>query len=407
MSEIDLKEDNEKSLDDDIRMKNHSDKSENVFKKKRKFNPKQFLIDFFADKRKRLIFIIVIAAITLLLFALGFYFLLHGKSSPSKTSQNQTQPVAQTAQLAETLYQAPLDGLMATKEASERHPLAVIVENQVDARPQSGLDKASIVYEALAEGGITRFMAIFGTYEAEKVGPVRSARTYFVDWAHGFNAFFAHVGGNIDALDQIIAEKTYNLDQMHLGEPSFWRIETLGLAIEHTMYTSTTKLRAAAGAAGYPTINNFTVYKFKNDPSDTDKVNLPDKQKITIDYSSTSYNVYFQFDKATDSYFRFVGGTAQKDKVTGNQLNPKDIAVMTVASKPTLTRINEQGLDMTTIGSGKAEIFLDGKVINGTWKKDSKSAREMFFDDQGQEVTFNRGQLWICVVPTGVVPIVE
>ncbi len=397
--EDDFKEDNSEK-DESKKKDNHSAKKKFDWKEiKKKLNI------FFSNKKNRLIIIISICVIILVLFALGFYFMLHGK--PTKDLSNANDNSNQSAQQKEVLYQALLDGMMVSREASERHPVAVIVENHVDARPQSGLDKASIVYEALAEGGITRFMALFGTNEAEKVGPVRSARTYFVDWSHGYSAFLAHVGGNIDALEKISAEKIYDLDQMGIGEPTFWRVAGAGLATEHTMYTSTPRLREEAKQAKYPSSNNFTVYKFKDDPAGTEKDALPTNQKITVNFSNAKYNVSFQYDKETNSYKRFLAGAAHVDKVSKDQIVPKNLVVMTVAAKPTITRINEQGLDMTTIGTGKAKIFLDGKAIDGTWKKDSKVDREVFYDEKGQEIIFNRGQLWICAVPTDIAPIVE
>lgn len=354
--------------------------------------------EFFKNPKKRLIFIIVCGLILIGLVGLGFYFLLHGTTlTPAKTDTS-TTTATQSAQT--NLYEAILDGVMTDQSSANRHPLAVIVENHIDARPQSGLSKASVVYEAIAEGGITRFLALFGSNEADKVGPVRSARTYFVDWAHGYNAFIAHVGGNIDALDKIQAEHSYDLDEFAYTSP-YWREYQAGLATEHTMYTSTTKLRDQATKNGYSTANNFTRYQFKDDPADADAAALPTSQTVDVIFGTNpEYNVSFVFDKATDSYKRFQpSGKTFTDAATKSQLNPKDIVVMTVKRTPTLTRINEQGYIMTTVGTGAAKIFLDGKVINGTWKKASTADREIFYDETGKEVVFNRGQLWICAIP--------
>ena len=296
--------------------------------------------------------------------------------------------------------ECPLNGEMYTEQEQKvwasRRPLFVMIENSVDARPQSGLNTADVVYEAIAEGGITRFMAIFGTRQAEKVGPVRSARTFFVDWAHGYNAYLAHVGGNMDALDKIKAERTFDLDQFAYPS-SYWREYSAGLATEHTMYTNTVKLYDQAAKNNYSTANNFNSYSFKDDPAD--KTSLPENQKITVDFSSAQYMVSFDFDKETNSYKRSLAGKAHIDKAAKSQLNPKNIIVMTVQRKAVVTRINEPGYQMDTVGSGKAQIFLDGKVVKGTWKKDSAEDREKFFDEAGTEMIFNRGQFWVSVVP--------
>ncbi|MFA4996253.1 MAG: DUF3048 domain-containing protein [Patescibacteria group bacterium] len=355
---------------------------------------RQKVQDFFANPKKRLIFIISVGAVIIAAVGTGLYIQSHEKTTTSKNEDIKTDD----SKVSETLYSAILDGVMTDQESANRHPLGVIVENHPDARPQSGLSKASIVYEAIAEGGITRFLAIFGTNEAEKVGPVRSARTYFVDWAHGYNAFFAHVGGNMDALDKIPKDKILDLDQFRYSG-SYWREQSAGLATEHTMYTSTLKLREQAKSNNYPTANNFNILKFKDDPTDTEKANIPEKQKVSVVFSSAQFNVAFDYDKATNSYKRSLAGSPHIDKMSKNQLNPKNVIVMTVKRQPTTTRINEAGYTMTTIGSGTAEIFIDGKEIKGTWKKDSAADRELFYDEAGNEIVFNRGQFWICVIP--------
>ena len=329
------------------------------------------------------------------LTAFGYYRLRHeNKPTAVTTGTVTTGNVAP----ASVLVASALSGVMTDASSANRHPLAVMVENQVDARPQSGLDKADLIYEAIAEGGITRFMGLFQTQQADKVGPVRSIRTYYVDWAHGYNAYLAHVGGNIDALDKINAEKSFNLDQFAYSS-SYWREYAAGLASEHTMYASTTKLWEQAKKNGFSEANNFTVYKFK-DATDAEKAAYPASQKISVNFgTSATYNAAFTYDNVTNSYKRSQGGVAHVDKVTKAQITPKNVIVMTVARALTKTRINETGYNMTTTGSGKAQIFIDGKAITGTWKKNSAAEREIFYDSTGAEVVFNRGQFWICVIP--------
>lgn len=347
---------------------------------------------FFANPKKRLIFIISAGLVLLALVGTGLYFLTHDSGNATKnTKPAESKPV---------LYQAPLDGVMTDLDSSKRHPLAIMIENHTDARPQAGISKASVVYEAIAEGGITRYMAIYGTNEVDTVGPTRSARTYYVDWAEGYNAFYAHVGGNADALDKIQADKVLDLDEFRFSG-AYWRDSSLKVASEHTMFTSTAKLRAVATEQNYSTANNFSVYKYKDDPT-TESVEgkaLPQSQKIGVNFSTANYNITFDYDQATNSYKRSMAGKADNDRVTGEQVTAKDIVVMTVKRSPTTTRINESGYNMTTVGEGAAKFYLDGKEIIGTWKKSSSADREIFYDSTGKEITFNRGKLWICVIP--------
>lgn len=375
----------------DLDLKEISERQPGSVEAPKKMTLKQRINAFFANPKKRLIFIIVLGVILIGLVGTGLYFMNHDKEAKKAAEKSPPKPI---------LYQAPLDGVMTDIDSSERHPLAIMVENHIDARPQAGINKASIIYEAIAEGGITRYMAMYGTYESDQVGPVRSARTYYIDWLRGYNAYYAHVGGNIDALDKIQTDKVLDLDQFANSAP-YWRDTSARVASEHTMFVSTPKLRTVAAEKSYTVANNFTVYKFKDDPNanSIEGKALPEAQKISIDFGNATYNVVFDFDKKTDLYNRSVGNKADLDRLTSEQITAKNIVVMTVKRQSTVTRINEQGWNMDTVGEGAAKIYIDGKEILGKWKKNSATDREIFYDETGKEITFNRGKLWICVIP--------
>lgn len=290
-----------------------------------------------------------------------------------------------------------LDGQLHPENVANRHPLAVVIENHPDARPQTGLDQASIVYEAIAEGGITRFLAVFGPNSPEKVGPVRSARTFFLDWNLEYDAFFAHCGGNIDALDLIPQIGIKDLDQFRYGTKAFWREPETGKAIEHTMYTDTTKLYEIAQDNGWNIDqSDYTGVEFKEDLNKDQRLA---KQNIIIDFSSESYKVKWIYDPETNQYNREMAGSPHQDAITGQGLKTKNIIIQEVKRSPTVTRINENGWDMTTIGEGKAKVFLDGKTIEATWKKENRNARTLFYDINGKKVSFNPGVFWYEIVP--------
>lgn len=291
----------------------------------------------------------------------------------------------------------PLDGTEVEKTLANRHPLAIIIENYPGSRPQIGLDKASIVYEAITEGGITRYMAIYGPREVEKVGPVRSMRTFFLDWAWEYNAFLAHVGGNIDALDRIPLEGALDLDQFGLGEMAYWREPQAGKALEHTMYTSTVKLYEAAKKKGYDMSADFTSFKFLKKIQESTA-----PQSITIDFSSASYKVKYDYDPSSKTYLRSLGGFTHKDRNTGNQLAPTNIILQSVERHPGVTRINEDSWTFDTIGEGKAYVFYGGQKIDATWKKQDLKSRTKFYDSSGDEIEFLPGQFWYEIVPPEV-----
>jgi hypothetical protein len=293
---------------------------------------------------------------------------------------------------------SPLDGLKYPEDVANRHTLGVMIENHPDSRPQAGLSEAGVVYEAQAEGGITRFLALFGPKSPAKAGPVRSARTYYLDWCLEYDCFYSHVGGNIDALDLIPKIKIKDLDQFSLGTKAYAREPKKGIAIEHTMYAYPAKLYAIATEKGWSQTGGQASVNFKEDGATTGR---PAAQQINIAISSAQFNTSWAYDPTTNTYARSMGGAIHKDANTGEQIKSKVLIVQEVAAKPILTRINEQGLAMITVGTGKAKIMQDGIVTEGTWKKSSQSSRTIFMDAAGQEVKFNAGQRWITVVDPG------
>lgn len=290
----------------------------------------------------------------------------------------------------------PLEGQQ-TPQTSTQYPLAIMIENHPDSRPQTGLGNASIIYEAITEGGITRFMAVYSCRGTAKVGPVRSARTFYLDWAAEFTALYSHIGGNLDALNQIQKDAgILDLDQFRYGSQAYWREPTPGKATEHTMYASTDKLWQIAQNNKWNLVSNFTTLLFKDEASPEQR---PVSNTVTIDFSNPQYKVRWLYDAKTNLYRRELGGQNHIDKATGLTLQAKNIIVQFVERSPAVTEINEQGWAMKTVGEGKAKIFLDGKEYDGTWKKASVKARTKFFDPSGNELKFNPGVFWYEIVP--------
>ncbi len=313
----------------------------------------------------------------------------------------------------------PLNGTLHTKKAedfwSKRRPLAVMIENHTEARPQSGLSYADVVYEAVAEGGITRFMALFYCNLSDiQVGPVRSARTYFLDWLGEYDALYAHVGGAnspgpADALGQIIKYEVKDMNQFSIGFPVYWRdYQRLGhpVATEHTMYSTTAKLWevgakrgwTATDSAGLRWDKSFVPWKFKDDKAGGTTVNI----KVNFWESQGGYDVTWTYDQASNSYKRQNGGAPHVDLDNNTQLSPKVVVVQ--FERESNANDGYPGnvhLLYGTTGSGKALIFQDGNVIEGKWNKTSRLARTKYTDKNGKEIEFDKGQIWIQTVPEG------
>lgn len=314
--------------------------------------------------------------------------------------------------------ECPLNGSMRTKKAREswekRRPLAVMVENHVEARSQSGLTSADIIYEVVAEGGITRFMAIYLCNLSDvQVGPIRSARTYYLDWLLEYDALYAHVGGAntpgpADALSQIIRYEIKDLNQFSIGFPVFWRdYQRIGhpVATEHTMYSTTQKLWevgakrgwVATDSAGIRWDKSFTPWKFKEDEGGGNV------SKITVNFweSQSQYQVQWTYDSDSNSYKR-KNGEDHLDLNNKKQLEGKNIIVQ--FQREANANDGYPGnvhLLYGTTGSGRVLIVQDGNVIEGKWIKSTRTARTKFVDKNGVEIQLNRGQIWIQTVPEG------
>lgn len=373
--------------------------------------------------------LIIVSVIVFLFSAILSYIFFSRTSLPGTTSQTQKRVTNDFDAIvfdanAKKTEACPLNGAMYSKEQRDwwesHRPLGVMIENHLDARPQSGLSFADIVYEAVAEGGITRFLAVFYCQDAGIIGPVRSARTYFLDYISEYGSYplYAHVGGAntpgpADALGQIgdYGWNQYNdLNQFSIGFPTFKRDQSrLGrqVATEHTMYSVTNKLWDFAAAkrgltnkdkSGKSWDDTFVPYQFKDDAPLSAR---PDKQSITIDFwNDPNYEVTWVYNKANDNYLRNNGGVPHLDRNTNKQLTAKNVVVLFMRES-TANDGYENNVHQLfgTIGSGKALIFLDGKEIKGTWKKSNREARTLVFDSSGNEVKFNRGTIWFELQP--------
>ncbi len=322
----------------------------------------------------------------------------------------------------------PINGILYTKQEKDvwdkRRPLAVMIENHAEARPQSGLSYADVVYEAVAEGGVTRFMGIFYCGIAARslsVAPVRSARMYFLPWVLEYDALYNHVGGagncNDDTVDdrakalcQIEQFRIKDMDQFGISFPTCYRnYDRLDhpVATEHTMVCNTEKLHKLAATRGWTNVDakgvawdkNFVSWKFKDDAKESDRSASFSASFAAWKGWEKEYGVRWNYDPPSNSYKRFNGGLPHTDLENGKQLTAKAVVIM--FAKETGPVDEHAHLLYTTIGSGDALVLQDGKVTKGAWKKLDRNARTTFYDEKGKEVLLNKGQIWIELLPIG------
>lgn len=287
---------------------------------------------------------------------------------------------------------SPLTGLQVAPDLAKRPVTAIMIENSTEARPQSGLQDAGIVYEAIAEGGVTRFMALFQESRPEYIGPVRSLRPYFIDWFTPFDASIAHVGGSPDALSQI-RNGGKDLDQF-FNDGAYWRISSR--PAPHNVYTSFDRLDNLNEAKGYITSSVQSFPRKKEAPLKT-----PTAASIDFAISGPLYNPHYDYDAKTNSYARSEGGAPHMDLVsaadtTGVQLKPKVVIAMVVPLvNGALDSSGAYYSDYSPNSSGAAYIFQDGGVTTGTWSKSSRDNQIVFADSAGAPIKLNAGQTWI------------
>ncbi|MGE5327863.1 MAG: DUF3048 domain-containing protein [Thiobacillus sp.] len=286
-------------------------------------------------------------------------------------------------------YYSPLTGSEVADQAATTKPVtALMIENSPNARPQSGLKNSGVIFEAIAEGGITRFLVIYQAEKPQVIGPVRSLRLYDVDWVAPFNASIGHVGGSAAALNEVRNGNYRDIDQFF--NPNAYYRATNRFA-PHNVYTSFSRLDALNKAKGYKT-SNFTGFS----RTDEKPVAKPNATRINVTISGPLYNNAYTYDSASNSYIRYQAGELHLDREDG-KITPKVVIVMVVNESTIFEDGYREKID--TIGNGKAYIFQNGTVITGTWHKSSLKSQVTLTDTSGKDVSLVRGQTWITAVP--------
>jgi len=271
------------------------------------------------------------------------------------------------------------------------HPIAVIVDNLDRARPQAGLDQADVVYEALAEGGITRFLAVYATHDPEVVGPVRSARHYFVHWAREFGAPLAHIGASPQGFGALRAGGVTSIEDGR-GLGVFWR--SRDRRAPHNAYTSIAATRAKLRQATVQP-GSFGGLSFREGGLRLAGSPAP---IAAVKYGPWRYTVTWRHDPRANDYVRHIDGAPHVDAASGQQIRASNVLVQWVPTRP-IPGDGAGRLDLADVGTGPLLAFLDGVAIEGTWSKASLGAPTAYRDREGRPLELNAGPTWIHIVP--------
>jgi hypothetical protein len=293
---------------------------------------------------------------------------------------------------------ADLTGVTTDPTRAHRLPIAVLIDDARVARPQSGFNAASIVYQAPADGGEDRYMLVFQEGDTASIGPVRSARVYLVHWASELRAGIAHYGGDLRARTALAAFDTVrftNIDALGAGRKAYHRISSR--SAPHNGYTSTAALRAMLARLGGPTsvVPGQWWHPFVAPAA---AASLSSSEHLTIPYRTT--RIEYRFDPTLDLYRRSVDGSVQVDPADGKAVTTRNVVVLFMSYK-TDTKI-EPGHSRPVVGSigtGRALVFREGRVTAGTWSKADETAPTHLRDADGVEIPLVTGRTFFQVVP--------
>jgi hypothetical protein len=279
-----------------------------------------------------------------------------------------------------------IDGVWVPEGTPEAYPLSVIIENSVDAWPVSGVNEANLVWEAPVEAGITRLLAMYADGVLhDKLGPVRSARPYFIDWAEEFGAVFAHVGGSPEALGLIPSRNVVDLNEFW-NTNYFWR--AADRARPHNVYTSTETLHRLVEEEEL--IGTYESLQYKEDAL---REARPLAQEVVVVFGNETYTVTWKYDPNTNDYMRWQLGAPYQD-AAGELVRAKNVVVMQTSVR-VLDAVGRRRI--TTIGDGPVWVFQDGTVVEGTWRRPEHGLRTRFFGDDALEILLNAGTTWVQV----------
>ena len=305
-----------------------------------------------------------------------------------------------------------LSGLEISDEVLNSRPFAIMVGNDPEVRPQSGLIDADVVFEVVDEGSITRFVAVFSSYDPDLVGPVRSTRPYYAEIASSFDPVHVFWGTapifykviedlGLDYLSPIGDQSGNSSITGNFIDPGRGggegkdaiRDTSRDVAFEHTAYVRLPRMKEIASKQGYILEGGQSSFHFKLDAPESDRGDI---SKITLDFSIPQYKSLFEYDSKNNNYVRSVAGSPSTDRESGEQIAVNNVIVM-------VTDIKNSGdsaghMLVRTTQEGEAFYFFDGKVVEGTWSRNSALDPFTFKDKDGNVVLFNRGHTWVGVI---------
>ena len=275
-------------------------------------------------------------------------------------------------------------------------PVAVMIDNEGSrVLPQGGLDKAQIVYEVVVEGGLTRLMPVFWGMDPEMIGPVRSSRDYFLDYSMEYDAIYVHFGWSPQAQADIPKLKINNINGLYVGNDVIWDL-TKEKGNWQDSYTSMEKLLGYAQKKKYATTTQVK-FPFSYNATAITPESGEAASIVTLKYPEMTSK--YEYDSETGLYKRFRYGKPHMERVSGKQLETRNIIVQYVPNY-SIKGDKAGRQEMDTTGNGSGYFITGGKAVKIKWSKESRRAQTKYTDEAGNLITLNRGQTWIQIMPT-------
>jgi len=282
---------------------------------------------------------------------------------------------------------------------SKSRPYAVMINNNHAAWPQCGVQDAYLVYEIIAEGGITRMLALYKDQETAKIGSIRSARHYFLDYAQENDAIFVHWGGSPQAYNKLGALDS--IDGIALEGSVFFRDTSLDRAYEHTGFTSMANVKEYAEKQGYTrdTDKDLLLNYSAEEINMSELEGASAATEVDIEYSDYHSSSY-EYDEENKVYKRSMSGKDHVDLVTGEQYTVKNVIIYKVGNYTLNDGENKGRQELENIGDGTGYLVTGGYVVPITWEKTSHSGQTIYKYENGEEIVVNDGNTFIQICPT-------
>ena len=347
-------------------------------------------------KKKKFFLIVALLVGILALVGILVFKIYIDRISLEKSNKTETKQV-------ESFYNVEENGNVPNESKQEKinifngndRPIAVMIDNHSGAWPQAGLNKAYLVYEIVVEGGETRLMALFKGINADKIGPVRSSRHYFLDYAMENGAIYVHYGWSPQAEADIGIYKVQNINGITQSSSDFWRVKDK--SSPHNVFTSTDKILKIAESKGY-SIKSNDKGLFKYTTNEVNLENSINATEVTIPHSNLQ-TVKYVYDVENKVYTRFARGKKQTDYETKDDLVTKNIIVEFVDNYTLVDPENKGRQGLSNIGTFDGYYITEGKAIKIKCIKSSRMAKTVYKDLNGVEFEINDGNTWVQICP--------